>query len=135
MVTRLVIPFAPETNLAGTIFQRLDTNAMQSERVIPEAPDVVIDIEQPLAIDNTGTGTKEEKIPARPKPPPVQNTLPLSLYVFLIWLFIALILFVRKVTIYQGFVRYIQTGREPVGNVDLLHRFSKRCKNSESGDR
>lgn len=124
VIARLVIPFAPETNLIGTIFQQLETNVTHSEQVIAEAPDMEIDMEQTPMIEITENGAKEERTPATPNPPPVQNTLPLSLYIFLIWLVIALILFVRKITIYQGFVRYIKAGQEPVDEVDILNRFS-----------
>lgn len=42
-----------------------------------------------------------------------------------VWLVIALLLFVRKVTIYQSFVKYVNAGSSPVDDIDLLERFGQ----------
>ncbi len=41
------------------------------------------------------------------------------------WLVVALILFIRKITVYQDFVKYIQAGCVEVADIDLLERFGK----------
>lgn len=40
--------------------------------------------------------------------------------VWLVWLGVALILFIRKLTVYRSFIRYVRAGMEPVSKVALL---------------
>ncbi len=48
----------------------------------------------------------------------------LTEYVWLVWLGAALGLLIRKVTIYQGFVRYLHAGSAPVSDIAVLDRLS-----------
>ena len=41
------------------------------------------------------------------------------------WLVMALILFIRKITVYQDFVKYIRASCVEVADIDLLERFGK----------
>lgn len=43
----------------------------------------------------------------------------------IIWLIVSLILLIRKITIYQGFVKYIKAGREEVSCVGLLNTLAQ----------
>jgi len=49
----------------------------------------------------------------------------LTSYLWLIWLTVAVILFVRKLTIYQSFANYIRAGRVELDNIEDLERFGK----------
>ena len=44
--------------------------------------------------------------------------------IWLVWLGVALGLFIRKITIYQGFIRYINAGLIPVSDIELLDLLS-----------
>jgi beta-lactamase regulating signal transducer with metallopeptidase domain len=44
---------------------------------------------------------------------------------WLVWLIVAVALLVRKITIYQSFVRYIKAGRVEVSDIENLERFGK----------
>lgn len=64
--------------------------------------------------------------PMAPAANPAQNILAVVLQnLWLGWMVIALILFIRKITIYQGFVKYIRAGCKEVADIDLLERFGK----------
>lgn len=43
---------------------------------------------------------------------------------WLVWLVVALSLLIRKVTVYQGFVRYVKAGRSEVSDTDILDRLA-----------
>lgn len=45
---------------------------------------------------------------------------PIYLPVF-IWSALALVLFVRKVTVYQGFIQYIKAGNKEVSDIKILN--------------
>ena len=45
--------------------------------------------------------------------------------IWLGWLVMALILFIRKITVYQDFVKYIRASCVEVADIDLLERFGK----------
>lgn len=49
-------------------------------------------------------------------------------HVWLVWLAAALGLLIRKITIYQGFIRYIHAGLTPVSDMELLDRLSVTAK-------
>ncbi|MCM1047134.1 MAG: M56 family metallopeptidase [Clostridiales bacterium] len=44
---------------------------------------------------------------------------------WLVWLVTVLILFIRKITVYQDFVKYIRAGCAEVADIDLLERFGR----------
>jgi len=48
----------------------------------------------------------------------------LANHVWLVWLVVALGLLIRKITVYQGFIRYIHAGLTPVSDIELLDRLS-----------
>ncbi|MBD5490296.1 MAG: M56 family metallopeptidase [Lachnospiraceae bacterium] len=43
----------------------------------------------------------------------------------ILWLVAALLLFVRKITVYQSFVKYVIAGSKPVDDITLLERFGQ----------
>ena len=95
IIARLLIPLTPDISLTGTIFEKTD-----------------------LVID---TNDKSDT---------TFSLLQSFLSVFfqnlgIIWLIVSLILLIRKITIYQGFVKYIKAGREEVSCVGLLNTLAQ----------
>lgn len=93
VIARLLLPFAPETNLMATLFQEIDRSIEQTEA--------------PQSVNSPGKNIVTA----------VWKNLWLG------WLVVALILFIRKITIYQDFVKYIRAGCVEVADIDLLERF------------
>ena len=128
VVARLLFPFAPETNLMATLFQGTDRASEQTEIVFPYTW-------QGGTVDKSQTGEvtdgqnnlhSEQAEPTESVNSPVRNrvsTVWQNLWIG--WLVAALILFVRKITIYQDFVKYIRAGCVEVVDIDLLERFGK----------
>lgn len=131
VVARLLLPFAPDTNLMGPLFQGIDKGIEQMELAspldegAPSAPEV--DIHQSSDMEKEpGNLENGQPAPTLSVDNPVHNILAVVLQnLWLGWLVVALILFIRKITIYQGFVKYIRAGCKEVADIDLLERFGR----------
>ena len=113
---RFLLPFTPDTTIVGSLFEKFDTAAITNES--PANPNALFSV-------NTDNSKTE----------PIQTNLditaavkrePFKIYVclFFIWSALALVLFVRKITIYQGFIQYIQAGNTEVSDIKILNLLS-----------
>lgn len=118
VIARLLLPFAPEANLVGTVFQHLDASVPSLEQSRSESPDMDYDETQEPSEDESPQNADRSNLTA------ALDAIPLPTYLFFIWLVIAFILFVRKITIYQSFARYVKAGQTPVDDIDTLNQFS-----------
>lgn len=57
------------------------------------------------------------------------NSLDIYGYLFFIWLTCALLILIRKITIYQGFIQYVNAGNEEVSDIKILNLLSDCEKN------
>ena len=127
VVARLLLPFGPETNLMGKAYQAVD-QAITHSASLPQQPSPSDDSNtfnvpaSGMEHDNQNTVTpKDNPISYRP----VKDILSLfTNHVWLIWLMVALILLVQKITAYHSFIRYVNAGLHPVSNVEQLDRLS-----------
>ena len=133
VAARLMLPFAPEENFMGTFFQGIDRAVTQTELAAPTG--------QPTAV--AGISSAEYKTDGSKKlhheqRKPMKSAGILARIVSSAmwkhlwpgWFAIALILLIRKITIYQDFVKYIRAGSEEAGDIDLLERFGKLVEKS-----
>ena len=113
---RLLLPFTPDTTIIGSLFEKFDTTAITNE--IPTNPNV------PVPAD-TGN-SKAEPIQTNREITTAAMREPFNKYVclFFIWSALALVLFVRKVTVYQGFIQYIKAGNKEVSDIKILNLLS-----------
>lgn len=113
---RFLLPFTPDTTIIGSLFEKFDTTAITNE--IPTNPNV------PVPAD-TGN-SKAEPIQTNREITTAAMREPVDKYVclFFIWSALALVLFVRKVTIYQGFIQYIKAGNKEVSDIKILNLLS-----------
>ena len=128
VVARLLFPFAPETNLMAALFQGIDQAAEQAEGVstYTQQGSIVDKSQTDEVTDGKNNLYSEQTDPAESVNSPVRSSVSTvwqSLWIG--WLAAALILFVRKITIYQDFVKYIRAGCVEVADIDLLERFGK----------
>ena len=149
-VLRLLLPFGPETNLLGNAYQAVDwavdraisqemTRTAPVQQVLPDvagsldasgSPDVAgsLDASGSVSVpvmegkDDGGVVDAAEELPSAH--PFRDFGAVLTEYVWLVWLGAALGLLIRKVTIYQGFVRYLHAGSAPVSDIAVLDRLS-----------
>ena len=113
---RFLLPFTPDTTIIGSLFEKFDTTAITNE--IPTTPNV------PVPAD-TGN-SKAEPIQTNRETTTAAMREPVDKYVclFFIWSALALVLFVRKVTVYQGFIQYIKAGNKEVSDIKILNLLS-----------
>ncbi len=113
---RFLLPFTPDTTIVGSLFEKLDTAAITNE--IPTTPNV------PVPSD-TGN-SKAEPIQTNRETTTAAMREPVDKYVclFFIWSALALVLFVRKITVYQGFIQYIKAGSKEVSDIKILNLLS-----------
>ena len=113
---RFLLPFTPDTTIIGSLFEKFDTTAITNE--IPTNPNV------PVPAD-TGN-SKAEPTQTNRETTTAAMREPVDKYVclFFIWSALALVLFVRKITVYQGFIQYIKAGSKEVSDIKILNLLS-----------
>ena len=113
---RFLLPFTPNSTIVGSLFEKFDAAAITNE--IPTFPNV------PVSINENNNGT--ESVQTNEDISPVAKQEPFNIYVclFFIWLVLSLVLFVRKITIYQGFIQYIKAGNTEVSDIKTLNLLS-----------
>ena len=134
VVARLLFPFAPETSLMATLFQGIDRTSAQTQIVSPYTwQGGIADKSQTDEVaDGQNNLHSEQTEPTETVNSPLRNrvsTIWQNLWIG--WLVVALILFVRKITIYQDFVKYIRAGHVEVADIDLLERFGKLVEQNQ----
>jgi len=129
VIARLILPFAPNMSIVGTLFSNLNPT-MQSDVWMPAAPGIeggtaqVFPMEEDTRIQYQEPGRSgvrsvaAESLIRNMGEKILQN-------LWIPWSVIALILLIRKITIYQGFVRYVRMGRGEVSNTALLDRLAQ----------
>lgn len=137
MIALLLIPFTPETSLVGNLFREFDSAIVQistSEpaniRLSPETDIVEHDI----------PSNKQADTPTR-KSPELEKTLiqraietaaqNIWITCVLVWLMVAVGLLIRKITIYQSFVKYINAGCMEVTDIRLWEQLGKLVEQVE----
>ena len=132
VVVRMLLPFSFEVNLIGSLFNGIG-------RVNSVA---FVEMESGNIANDVGWNTSGARIDQHVPAPVIlgtHNAVPhsqdsvfdmLISNLWLIWLVVALLLFVRKLTIYQSFARYIRAGRVELTCIDDYERFGKILEQS-----
>lgn len=113
---RFLLPFTPNTTIVGSLFEKFDTAAITNESsTIPNAP-----------ISVNEDNSEAESMQTNRDIVPVAMREPFNVYVclFFIWSVLALALFVRKMTVYQGFIQYIKASNTEVSDIKILNLLS-----------
>ena len=133
VVLRFLAPFTSDATLVGLLFEAAE-NTM--ERVTPRKVTVdLYDADSAEDVENHGTIKTDNAFTqdisliqnsgfADLENKTTQQTNVIGLYLFFAWLAVALILFVRKITIYQSFLRYIKAGNQEVSDIEILNKLS-----------
>lgn len=133
VIARLLLPVTPEVSLTGSAFQTV-------ERVVSESYEASMpdDGQQNPAVwtDSKGveltnlTELTELKDAYGQKEPDSSGFLwtagsVLWNHLWLVWAAAALVLLIRKITVYQSFVRYVRAGGAAVSDPELLDRLAE----------
>lgn len=122
VVARLLLPVATETNLMGTLFQNFDNSViqtneyLQSQQSNPALPKTDSAVHDKRTGTAGGEYTKPEKLLPGRFHMALQNIGSICL---LIWFIVAVGLMIRRVTVYQSFIKYIKAGRREVSDLAL----------------
>ena len=125
VILRLLIPFGPETNLMGRTYQAVDQDIARSapfsrQQTLfldpKDAPYVGFEPDSEDADQPAEALTTAYSFP--------DSVSPLVRSLRLIWLLVALGMLIRKITVYQSFLRYIHAGLTPVSDLKVLDRLS-----------
>ena len=131
VILRLLLPVTPETSLAGSLFS-LEEMRRADSTAAPVSPN-----DQSMTAYNTikhEAGSSDDLIrdAATAENSPSASTVSPdkeayngdhSQIFFFLWLTGALLLFVRKLTVYQSFVKYVDAGSRPLEDIGLLENF------------
>lgn len=133
VILRLLLPITPETSLMGTLFRSAEGNlpATTSAPLPRDHEQISIDNLTESGADAEGGQTNaahgvidessisNDRIHDRTSTGrSLTGTFP-----FVLWLVIALLLVMRKVTIYQSFRKYVDAGCRPIEDLELLECF------------
>lgn len=123
VLARLLLPFAPEQNLMRGLGERLYSLEKASDTDFTKNTETFFKEKEETEVlenmENEGEDAGE-----------IQNNVwrdisEIEKYLCLFWLVTAMLLFLRKVTIYQSFVRFVKAGSTPVDDVVCLEALSK----------
>ena len=128
VVLRLLLPFGTEVSLMGKAYQAVDQAISQTAPLPPQQQPPLNAPESNLAPavgaehhNETVSSPADDVTTAHP----LQDIGVLLInQIWLVWLVAALGLLIRKITIYQGFMRYINAGLTPVSDIERLDELS-----------
>ena len=128
VLLRLLLPFGPEVSLMGKAYQAVDQVISQATP-LPLQQHPSQNAPGDNFIPTVGTEQHNELVnsPADDITAvhPFQSIgIMLINYIWLVWLVIALGFLIRKITIYQGFMRYINAGLTPISDIERLDELS-----------
>ena len=127
VVLRLLLPFGTEVSLLGKTYQAADQAITQAAPLPSQQPAINAPGNIPAPAVDLDKNNETVNSPAEnlTTAHPLQEIwCLLANHIWLVWLVVALGLLIRKVTIYQGFMRYIHAGLTPVSDIELLDRLS-----------
>ena len=126
VVLRLLFPFGPEVSLLGKTYQAVDQAITQTAPFPPQQQSPLTTPGGNLApVIGTGQSNRSMNSPTEDLTTahPFQEVVTLLTdQVWLIWLAAAVVLLIRKATVYQSFIRYIKAGLTPVSDIEILDR-------------
>lgn len=152
VIVRLLLPLTPQTSVVGNLFVQMERQIGQYSTASPvtvteenESPGLLrseresanssTEANHVSATDSVGfsqkeqTSSDEQETAGTPSRAGTSEALRIPENILFtlatIWLVIALLLFVRKITIYQSFVKYVNAGSIPVEEMNLLERFGQ----------
>ena len=128
VVLRLLLPFGTEVSLMGKAYQAVDQAISQTAPLPPQQ-------QPPLNVPGgnlaPAVGAEQHNETVNSPADDITTAHPLQdigvlviNHIWLMWLVAALGLLIRKITIYQGFIRYIKAGLTPVSDIQRLDELS-----------
>lgn len=112
---RFLFPFTPEASITGYVFNVVEkawaagasqwVNSNETDNM--DNTEIAVQIKEKESIYVPGNSIEEISVQ--------------YIYVFFVWSALALALIIRKVTIYQNFIRYLRAGNSEVSDIEILN--------------
>ena len=133
VLLRLLLPFGPEVSLLGSTYRAMDQAITQAPSPPPQsAPDISEDELTPAVGAERADENRQAETWTAVQP--LRDVGELLLHqIWLVWLVTALGLLIRKITIYQGFIRYVKAGMTPVSDIEKLDQLSAAAERAGVG--
>lgn len=120
IIARLLLPFSPETSIVGNLFEQTDTYVEQIKVQTQDDKTPLFIIPEPMQTEIQTVDAQAGNIFHWEN---MIETITQNLWA--VWLIIALIMLVRKATIYESFVKYVRAGSTQIENIELLELLGK----------
>lgn len=125
VIVRLLVPFTLPASPVNTLFQEVDRSMVKMEIISEEEKTYPLH-EGEDTVANIDSFQAKERIPATAATTVLEGLMAMLVKnLWLGWLFGALLLLVRKITIYQSFAKYVKAGCSEVSDIDLLNRLAQ----------
>lgn len=127
VVARMLLPFTPETTLVGSLFQHLDNINVGTSQIFPTTNDTPLEF---ASGDGYITSSAEQRVSESAATVSFDTVPSFSIQAILskvyenlwvLWIAVAFALLIRKMTIYQSFVRFVKAGRAEVSDIRILN--------------
>lgn len=138
VIARLLFPFTPETSFVGSVFQKTNNASIQTEvnpqfkqsgNILPQTDLLPNTTTDDGTVSNAAGLINDERL--EPERNPLQNILLVATQnIWIVWLMLAITLFIRKITIYQSFVKYIKVGQVEISDIELWEQFGELVEQS-----
>ena len=132
VLLRLLIPFEPNINFMGKYYRAVDQAIVESA-LFSEQQFYLSQTENSsdsaVFFDPSSKETKNDPAKTSASNPAVQKFIVLFINnIQFFWLIIVVAILIRKITIYQSFIRYINAGSIPVSDIKILDQFFDAAK-------
>ncbi len=119
IILRFLIPFTPETSVVGSLFYYLDNNTVYSTALVEkeQIQAQTDNFSERVVSQNTDNAIFSESSSN------YWNDIKSSIW--LLWLGVAVLFFVRKVTSYHSFIRYVKAGTHRIEEERFLRVYKK----------
>ena len=140
VIWRLLLPITPQTSLTGNLLLTAEQilPGITTSALLPQDTGVSL----PGSISNAGSGSGQSDRIQDDQPPAAAlpdadaaamtdaenaagRSIPAKTLVFALWLIVALLLLMRRITIYQSFRKYVNAGCSPLNDMQLLECFGR----------
>lgn len=120
VIARMLIPFAPETNPVSNLFSNISTSVIEPIASTHFQSNNDIFSEEDGG-ENQSALTENQSY----DPTPISRKVSTIEIIGAAWFVVALILLIRKITIYQSFVKYVRAGCGEVTEIEKLEQLGK----------
>lgn len=133
VIIRMLLPFSLEINLVGQLFSKQeealtvqdDITDISYSKDIPDNSDYAPVMTQGSPLMSNQVNNAK----TTPKDAPSKYWNDIRNNLWLIWLGVAIILLVQKITSYRSFIRYIRAGMEEITDDVVFKAYHKACTN------